>query len=817
MHSPIQHGFILTRQARDTHSRSNYVPSSASNTQSKFSHIKSGSSLIELWVSTDSGPVQLLINGEQPVFFIHEQDKKIAAQLNHTHQLSLQIKPVNLKTFEQCQILACYSENNHSSFLAKQCLNKRDIVTLEDDIRLSDRYLMERFIRGGVQFIGQVTQKPHYQSIVQAKCKPSDYKPNLSIVSLDIECSEKGILYSIGLDSVLDSRVIMIGEPQALTPEVEKSLYIEWVDNELGLLKALIHWFNTFDPDIIIGWNVIDFDFRLLDKRAQWHKTPLSIARGGQNLYFRQSKNTQQGFVSIPGRVVLDGIDTLKTATYHFNSWALESVAQELLGEGKIIHDPFNRMDEINRQFREDKISLARYNLQDCKLVTRIFEKTHLLQFSIERTQLTGVELDRIGGSVAAFTNLYLPQLHRAGYIAPNLQSENWLASPGGYVMDSDPGLYHSVLVLDFKSLYPAIIRTFLIDPLGLVEGLQQSIGKNDNEAVAGFRGGQFHREKHFLPKMIEQLWQARDVAKKNNEAAFSQAIKIIMNSFYGVLGSSGCRFFDTRLASSITMRGHEIMKQTRRLIEEQGYQVIYGDTDSLFVSLIEPHNQMQADSIGQDLIVKINVWWQQHIQKEFNLTSALELEYETHYQRFLMPTIRGSETGSKKRYCGLIHKHGVEKMVFKGLESARTDWTPLSHHFQQKLYHMVFHDQDPQAYIRQYVEDTWAGNFDENLVYQKRLRRKLNEYQKNIPPQVRAARLADEHNARKGRPLQYQNKGRIQYLFTVNGPEPKDYLSSPIDYQHYIDKQLKPIADAILPFIGLDFESIIAPQIGLF
>ncbi|WP_413477669.1 DNA polymerase II [Vibrio hibernica] len=817
MHSPIQHGFILTRQARDRHPRSNYVPSNASHAQSQFSHIKSGQSLIELWVSTDSGPVQLLINGEQPVFFISEQDKEKVAQLNHAHRLALQIKPVNLKTFEQCQVLACYSENNHSSFQAKQCLNQHDIVTLEDDIRLTDRYLMERFIRGGVQFIGQVTQKPHYQSIAQAKCKPSDYKPNLSIVSLDIECSEKGILYSIGLDSVLDSRVIMIGEPQALTSEIEKSLHIEWVADELNLLKALINWFNTFDPDIIIGWNVIDFDFRLLDKRAQWHKIPLSIARGGQNLYFRQSKNTQQGFVSLPGRVVLDGIDTLKTATYHFNSWALESVAQELLGEGKIIHDPFNRMDEINRQFREDKISLARYNLQDCKLVTRIFEKTHLLQFSIERTQLTGVELDRIGGSVAAFTNLYLPQLHRAGYIAPNLQSENWLASPGGYVMDSDPGLYHSVLVLDFKSLYPAIIRTFLIDPLGLVEGLQQSIGKNDNEAVAGFRGGQFHREKHFLPKMIEQLWQARDIAKKNNEAAFSQAIKIIMNSFYGVLGSSGCRFFDTRLASSITMRGHEIMKQTRVLIEEQGYQVIYGDTDSLFVSLIEPHNQMQADSIGQELIRKINIWWQQHIQKEFNLTSALELEYETHYQRFLMPTIRGSETGSKKRYCGLIHKDGAERMVFKGLESARTDWTPLSHHFQQKLYHMIFHDQDPQAYIRQYVEDTWAGNFDEDLVYQKRLRRKLNEYQKNIPPQVRAARLADEHNARKGRPLQYQNKGRIQYLFTLNGPEPKDYLSSPIDYQHYIDKQLKPIADAILPFIGLDFESIIAPQIGLF
>lgn len=154
--------------------------------------------------------------------------------------------------------------------------------------------------------------------------------------------------------------------------------------------------------------------------------------------------------------------------------------------------------------------------------------------------------------------------------------------------------------------------------------------------------------------------------------------------------------------------------------------------------------------------------------------------------------------------------------MVFKGLESARTDWTPLSHHFQHKLYSMIFHDEDPQTFIRQYVEDTQNGHYDDDLVYQKRLRRKLSEYQKHSTAST-CSTISRWQNARLGRPLQYQNKGRIEYLFTLNGPEPKDYLESPIDYQHYIDKQIKPVADAILPFIGLDFESIIAPQIGLF
>ncbi|HDM8196489.1 TPA: DNA polymerase II [Vibrio harveyi] len=785
----IQQGFLLTRQARD---------------------IK-GQTQIELWLSTENGPTQLLIQGERPVFFIEQAQIEQTKRFATSKQIAVDTRALELKNFQLTPLAACYTQTTKDAFALQDELKQNDIVHFEGDVRLADRYLMERFIKGSMEFTGNQQSLNGFQRIQNAKCRTGEYQPKLHVVSLDLECSEKGILYSIGLDSPVDSRVIMIGEPeQAETP-------IQWVKDEKALLDALIAWFKQFDPDVIVGWNVIDFDFRLLHKRAEWHNMKLILGRADQPSFFRSSAQSQQGFISIPGRVVLDGIDTLKTATYHFRSWSLESVSQELLGEGKEIHNVHDRMDEINRMYRSDKPSLAKYNLQDCVLVNKIFDHTHLLDFAIERSRLTGVELDRVGGSVAAFTNLYLPQIHRAGYVAPNLHPENWIASPGGYVMDSIPNLYDSVLVLDFKSLYPSIIRSFLIDPMGLVEGLQLEIGKAEDEAVPGFRGGQFHRSKHFLPEMIEKLWAARDVAKKNNEKAFSQAIKIIMNSFYGVLGSSGCRFFDTRLASSITMRGHEIMKQTKVLIEAKGYQVIYGDTDSTFVSLNGPYSQADADKIGIELVEYINQWWGDHLRDEYNLNSILELEYETHYRKFLMPTIRGAETGSKKRYAGLIGEGEKERIIFKGLESARTDWTPLAQRFQNTLYQMIFHGEDPSDYVREMIEKTNSGEFDDQLVYQKRLRRKLHEYQKNIPPQVRAARLADDINAKLGRPLQYQNRGRIEYLITVNGPEPHEYRNSPIDYQHYIDKQLKPIADAILPFIGTDFEQLSAPQMGLF
>ncbi|WP_391089783.1 DNA polymerase II [Vibrio sp. NH-UV-68] len=786
----INQGFLLTRQARDV----------------------SATTQIDLWLITEQGPTQLIIEGEKPVFFIAQSAQAQAQSIAQQQGIAATFVALELKDFDATPLTACYTTSIRQSQSLSQQFKQHHIVVLEDDIRLADRFLMERFIKGSLEFTGNTQNRSGYTRITQPKCRSGDFTPQLNVVSLDIECSEKGVLYSIGLDSPMDSRVIMIGSPQHVddTP-------IQWVTDEKALLLALVDWFAQFDPDVIIGWNVIDFDFRLLHKRAEWNQVKLAIGRAKQNSFFRASKSTQQAFITIPGRVVMDGIDTLKTATYHFRSWSLESVSQQLLGEGKQIHNVHDRMDEINHMYRHDKPALAKYNLQDCVLVNRIFDHTHLLEFAIQRSKLTGVELDRIGGSVAAFTNLYLPQIHRAGYVAPNLESENWVASPGGYVMDSIPNLYDSVLVLDFKSLYPSIIRSFLIDPMGLIEGLQLEIGKEENQAVPGFRGGQFHRQHHFLPQMIETLWAARDVAKKNNEKAFSQAIKIIMNSFYGVLGSSGCRFFDTRLASSITMRGHEIMKQTKQLIEQRGYQVIYGDTDSTFVSLGGEYSQQQADAVGNELVDYINHWWTTHLADTYSLKSILEIEYETHYKKFLMPTIRGQETGSKKRYAGLIGEDASERIVFKGLESARTDWTPLAQEFQQKLYSMIFHDQNPSDYVREFVERTKTGEFDHKLIYQKRLRRRLHEYQKNIPPQVRAARMADEINAQLGRPLQYQNKGRIEYVITISGPEPSEYQKSAIDYQHYIDKQLKPVAEAILPFIGIDFTTLTEPQLGLF
>ena len=570
------------------------------------------------------------------------------------------------------------------------------------------------------------------------------------------------------------------------------------------------------DPDAIIGWNVVQFDLRVLHEHSRRLNVPLCLGRDGEAMTWREhGARNNHFFASAAGRLIIDGIEALRSATWSFPSFSLENVAQTLLGEGKAINTPYQRMDEINRMFAEDKPALARYNLKDCELVTRIFEKTELLKFLLERATVTGLPADRSGGSVAAFEHLYMPLMHRQGFVAPNLGERMPEASPGGFVMDSRPGLYDSVLVLDYKSLYPSIIRSFLIDPVGLIEGLKHP---DDSESVEGFRGGRFSRTRHCLPSIVARVAESREAAKRERNAPLSQALKIIMNAFYGVLGSSGCRFFDTRLASSITMRGHQIMRQTRQLIEAQGFEVIYGDTDSTFVWLKRRHGQEEAAQIGMSLVQGVNDWWRAHLRDEYGLESALELQFETHFKRFLMPTIRGAEEGSKKRYAGLVTRaNGEDEMVYKGLESVRTDWSPLAQTFQKELYLRIFTHRPFEEYVRDYVRRTLSGELDDQLIYRKRLRRALDDYERNVPPHVRAARIADDYNRKQGRPLQYQNRGSISYVITRAGPEPLEVRSAPIDYDHYITRQLQPIADAILPFVDEDFGTLVGGQMGLF
>jgi DNA polymerase-2 len=701
-------------------------------------------------------------------------------------------KPLELKSMEGT-IVDCLYFNTLAQY--QECVTRlrgAAFPVYESDIHPVERFLMERFVCGGFEVSGPYVEVNKRLVYRNPHIKGCDVQPLLKVLSLDIETNGlSGSIYSIACSGI-DDRVFMIGNGQ-------QEKIIVWCSDERELLKQFLLYIQSSDPDIIIGWSVIDFDLLTIQNRCEFFSIPFTIGRdNGAKIYNRTTG--QSATARVPGRVVMDVPVMLRSYFHTFEEYSLNFVAGEMLGKSKTIElTGAEKIAEINHRFAYDKKALAEYNLIDTQLTLEIFNKAGILPNAVERTRRSGRLLDRPGGSVAAFDYLYLPVIHRKGYVASDIidTRKSDAPLPGGFVLEPVPGIYENVIVMDFRSLYPSIIMTFGIDPLAY-------------HAKSGIKtktpaGTSFSQDYPLLPEIIERLMSARADAKKQNNPHLSQAIKILMNSFYGVLGSQGCRFFNPDIATTITRTGQYILKETIRQIPEiSPYRVLYGDTDSLFV-LLGPGKELSADEIGKKLAAELTQHFAKLLKETFLVDSKLHLEYQDHFRHFLLPPVRGATHGSKKHYCGSIEESGNLKLVFKGMESARSDWTDLAKEFQQELILKVFKGEPVDDYIRETVSLVKMKKLDEKLVYKKRLRKDLMEYTVNIPPHVQAAKLLDTipHT--------------VRYLITTNGPQPLEKLSAPLDYSHYIDAQLRPIADTILPLTGNDFESIISGQMSLF
>jgi DNA polymerase-2 len=726
---------------------------------------------VVLWGRAAEAAVRVRLSRQEAVMFVPRDAMTHAGRR----------VPRPLTMFDGRPVDALYFRSQRGLVEERTRLREAGELTLEADVKPSDRYVMERFVTAGLHIEGPVSERRGVLHFDNPRVKTADVPGELTLLALDIETDGLGgPLLSAAVATGSRERVFVRGERPAT---FEPDGVVSFARDERALLVSLFAEIVAIDPDVICGWNVTEFDLTVLDARARSLGVPFAIGRAGErSRVLPGGPSKSVSIARVPGRVVLDGIATLKSATFSFERFTLGYVARELLGKGKKIVPTSDPVAEIRRMHAEDVGKLAEYNLEDCRLVLEIFAEADLLGFAKERARLTGLPMDRQGGSVAAFDHLYLPRVHRRGVVAHDVGGfgVDLAASPGGHVLDSTPGLYRDVLSFDFRSLYPSIIRTFRIDPLGLAQP--------GTDPVPGEDGASFAREGAILPELIATLHEARSAAMGTGNAALSRAIKILMNSFYGVLGTPGCRFFDPRLPTSITRRGHAIIERARVFFEAQGLPVIYGDTDSLFVHDRSSPTEEAAALRGRALATELTQLLADELARELRVESHLELRFESHYLRFLMPTTRGTERGSKKRYAGTVHKGGKSHLVVRGLEAVRRDWTPLARRAQRELLRRVFADEPFEEWIVALARDLVAGRLDEELVYRKR-------------------RLDAETST----------STETEHVITTRGPEPADARSAPIDYDHYVGKQLAPVCDVVLLPLGTSFERLAGAQTSLF
>jgi DNA polymerase-2 len=353
--------------------------------------------------------------------------------------------------------------------------------------------------------------------------------------------------------------------------------------------------------------------------------------------------------------------------------------------------------------------------------------------------------------------------------------------------------------VFDFKSLYPSVIRTFNIDPLSFVAA------PSPGEDLIKTPAGVFRRAPAILPRMLDELFPRREAARQRGDTVAAHAIKILMNSFYGVLGTPACRFYNPALANSITGCGREILLWSKHWFEQAGFVVLYGDTDSLFVQA--QGDPASASAQGREIAASLNADLARYVTAQWRVESRLELKFEKLYVKLFLPLARGSTRGAStrgasKRYAGLRHGETVDELEFVGMEVVRRDWTDLAKQVQKELYRRLFTDQSVDVYLAEIVRRVRNGELDDALVYRKNLRKDTVDYTATTPPHVAAARKAT------------QDPGRlIRYVMTVAGPEPVDEVQNALDREHYVSKQVRPVAEPVLAALGLDFEQVIGDR----
>ncbi len=757
----------------------------------------------------------------RPFFFIRASDGEKLKDF--VFRAEPKIRPAGMKTMdgEACIELTFDTETALGEVSAR--LDAGGIRTYEADVSVIDKYLMQKQIHGALKIDGPRRRGKTVDWIYQnPEVFPSSWLPELSVLSIDIETNPfNGSILAIGMSGTSPGkapfrRVLYLHSSRHADGLMKSDAAMVPCESEEALLVEFAGNVRKTDPDIITGWNVIDFDFKIITERFGLYRIPFLIGRSKAEAKILAPGRGKLFTMIVPGRYVADGLRLIRAGPYRFEDNSLQTVAETVLGRGKTIIEKSGRekIEEILYLYENEVRRFCRYCLNDAALVLDILNHTGLLELTVKRTLLIGIPIAKAWTSIASFEYMYIEQLHKRNIAAPTkgVDALPLGDAPGGAILKPEPGIWDNVMVFDFKSLYPSIILTFNIDPLTLCG--------EENDIITAPNGARFRRESAILPGLIDRFFKNREEAKKKGDETGSYVFKIIMNSLYGCLGASGCRFAGGKLAGAVTSFGQMILHWTEAFLKEQGYKVLYGDTDSIFIlsGMAAGTESGAVHNKAKTICRMVNSALHSFIEERYRTECRLELEYEKTYSRFFLPAVRSgtagntggrSPVGRAKGYAGLVaaetgHSESSEADIeIKGMEAVRRDWTDLAHDFQTKLLVLLFF-RKPETEIIEYIQETVKklknGELDEKLVYIKQLKKPVGEYVKNKPPHVKAAMQLDQKD---------QN-GLIRYIITEDGPQPVTRRKAAADYRHYIEKQLKPIAAAfsaafnkdLLPFL---------------
>ncbi len=559
-------------------------------------------------------------------------------------------------------------------------------------------------------------------------------------------------------------------------------------------IRRFVEFVQSFDPDVIVGYNSNSFDWPYLLERCRYLGIRLEVGRRRG----AEPRQSVYGHISVPGRLNVDLYDFAEEMP-EVKVKSLDEVA-EFLGVMKKSERTNIPWYEIYRYWDDEKLrpKLLAYSRDDVEATYRIAEK--LLPFGIQLSAITGVPLDQVMAASVGFRLEWY--LIRAAFsyneLVPNRVERPYEPYRGAIVLEPKKGVHENVAVLDFSAMYPSIMMKYNIGPDTIVRDPSECGEAGCYQAPEV--GYLFRKEPPgFFKKVLETLVSARKRIKEQMKGLDprspeyrvlderQKALKVLANAAYGYMGWTGARWYCRECAEAVTAWGRETIRRAIELARSLGLTVIYGDTDSLFVKY-DPEKVRKFIEL---------------VEKEL----GLEIKIDKVYKRVFF-------TEAKKRYVGLTESGYIDVV---GFEAVRGDWAEIAKEMQEKVAEIVLKTMDPKKAvefvrkelqrIREEVEKGTAPI--EKFVIWKTLSKPLKDYEVEAPHVVAAKYLM-----KMGYQVEVGDK--IGYVIVKGSGKVSErarpYIAvsvKDIDLDYYIDHQIVPAVLRILEYFGITEKQI--------
>jgi len=769
----------------------------------------------------------VFVNGFLPYFYVDRAGKTLE---NNADVLKVEKTKKNVVGVGDKDLLRVVLSDPSKTPELREALRAEGVKVYEADILFKYRYMADRGLTGfGWVDVDDGRTAATNAVVTDRKIEADSVRPlekeedvPLKIMAFDIECVAEG---SSRVPDATRDPIIMISvvfsEPykrrESLVLSTRAFTGVDSAEGEKEMLEKFLGVISGYDPDVLTGFNVNNFDLPYVIERMRSNGIRPLLGRCTQKPAMSK-KLTARFRNAIVGRVIVDSYELVKK-DFALQRYGLDFVAEALLGEKKedVKH---SEIEKLWKGTEKEYGRLVEYCLKDSVLAMNLIVKLNLMDKYIALSRASGMLLQDTldGGEATRIENYLLREFNKKGYIFPlKPEATGDKDLVGGAVLEPKRGLHSDVAVLDFKSMYPSIIRSYNICPTTLTTDKENSL-----ETASGARFLKKSVREGVLPKIIEHLVVTRGAVKKEMKKAKAEkkrqlyakqwALKIMANAFYGYFGYARSRLYNLEIANAITATGRKTIQDTKKHIEEKfGYEVVYGDTDSVFVKL----DGGELDEMAKKA---------EAIASYVNglLPEGIELDFEKIFRRFLPLT--------KKRYAAWSFVHGAEKwedgIETKGIETVRRDWCPLVGRTVQDILNIVLKGEDTKKaleYFRGIVSKLVRNEIPiKSLIITKTMTKSAAAYA-GVQPHIELAKKMQSRS-----PVDAPGIGdRIGYVIVKGTQLLSKRTEDPVyviehglqvDSQYYIENQLLPPLERLFSALGIEKNQLLGNgrQIGL-